>query len=292
MLTAKNEIISGIYTEFLSYESNSDLNIIIFPGNPGIASLYIELAQILIQKLNGKVNLYSISYAGFTKQKPEKKYSLQEELDHKVKVVNYLKSNWSKKSKVVILGHSIGGWLGKELIKQMKEDINPKLFLLFPFISKSENPMQVNFSQFLANPNYTRLALGSYRIFRKIPTGIILSMIKLLYSHASEKARELILEYFISENHILESIFYLANNEFESLSEDVDVSFFQTHKDSTILFYCADDMWASLSQLENLKTNVIGIKSETLPFVTHDFCVNPNQCEIVAEKIVSYLQLV
>lgn len=290
MLTARNEIISGIYTEFLSYESNSDLNIIIFPGNPGIAALYVDLASILIKKLNGNVNIYSISYAGFTKQKSEKKYTLQEELDHKIKVINFLKTNWSKKSRIVILGHSIGGWLGKELIKQMKEELNPVLFLLFPFISKSENPMQVSFSQFLANPNYTRLALGSYRIFRKFPNAIILSMIKLLYSHASEKARELILEYFISEKHILESIFYLANNEFESLSEDLDMSFFQTHTDSTILFYCADDMWASLSQLENLKSNVKGIKSETIPLVTHDFCVNSEQCEIVADRIVSYLK--
>lgn len=290
MLIARNEIISGIYTEFLSYESNSDLNIIIFPGNPGIAALYVDLASILIKKLNGNVNIYSISYAGFTKQKSEKKYTLQEELDHKIKVINFLKTNWSKKSRIVILGHSIGGWLGKELIKQMKEELNPVLFLLFPFISKSENPMQVSFSQFLANPNYTRLALGSYRIFRKIPNAIILSMIKLLYSHASEKARELILEYFISEKHILESIFYLANNEFESLSEDLDISFFQTHTDSTILFYCADDMWASLSQLENLKSNVKGIKSETIPLVTHDFCVNSEQCEIVADRIVSYLK--
>lgn len=290
MLIARNEFISGIYTEFLSYESNSDLNIIIFPGNPGIAALYVDLANILIKKLNGNVNIYSISYAGFTKQKSEKKYTLQEELDHKIKVINFLKTNWSKKSRIVILGHSIGGWLGKELIKQMKEELNPVLFLLFPFISKSENPMQVSFSQFLANPNYTRLALGSYRIFRKIPNAIILSMIKLLYSHASEKARELILEYFISEKHILESIFYLANNEFESLSEDLDMSFFQTHTDSTILFYCADDMWASLSQLENLKSNVKGIKSETIPLVTHDFCVNSEQCEIVADRIVSYLK--
>lgn len=290
MLTARNEIISGIYTEFLSYESNSDLNIIIFPGNPGIAALYVDLASILIKKLNGNVNIYSISYAGFTKQKSEKKYTLQEELDHKIKVINFLKTNWSKKSRIVILGHSIGGWLGKELIKQMKEELNPVLFLLFPFISKSENPMQVSFSQFLANPNYTRLALGSYRIFRKFPNAIILSMIKLLYSHASEKARELILEYFISEKHILESIFYLANNEFESLSADLDMSFFQTHTDSTILFYCADDMWASLSQLENLKSNVKGIKSETIPLVTHDFCVNSEQCEIVADRIVSYLK--
>lgn len=45
MLTAKNEIILGIYTEYLSYESSSDLNIIVthdFCVNPDQCEIVAE----------------------------------------------------------------------------------------------------------------------------------------------------------------------------------------------------------------------------------------------------------
>lgn len=290
MLNTKQEIISGIPTDIFSYESNSNLHILIFPGNPGIGAFYLEFAKFLIQKTNSKVNLYIISYAGFTKEKPQKNYSLQEELDHKINVINHLKSNWKKKSRVVFIGHSIGAWLAKELTKVFRKELKPTTFLLFPFLAKSNSKQQSGFAQFVANEKYIRLLLGSYRIFRKLPSSIILSITKLLYSHASETAIEIIQEYFLSKNHIVESVFYLGNTEFQTLTEDLDLGFFQSNVKSTILFYCADDVWAPTSQLDFLKSNIPSIQSEFLPLITHDFCVNHDQCEIVASKVMEYLR--
>lgn len=52
MLTAKNEIISGIYTEYLSYESSSDLNIIThdFCVNP-------DQCEIVAEKIVNYLNI-------------------------------------------------------------------------------------------------------------------------------------------------------------------------------------------------------------------------------------------
>ncbi len=217
------------------------------------------------------------------------KYNLQEELDHKIKLIQELQKTWKKNSKVIILAHSIGSWIAKEIVKKLSPNFQPIVFMLFPFIAKSDNGLQVNFSHFLANRNYTKLALGSYKLFRKLPLSMIDSIIKLLYSHAGEKARSMIIDFFISENHILESIFFLANNEFEILTEEIDLDYFKSHTEKTILFYCQDDMWASVSQLETIKKEIPGISSELIPFVTHDFCVNTEQCQLVAEKIVEQL---
>lgn len=289
MLNTKQEIISGIATDIFSYESNSKLNIVILPGNPGIAPLYTDFANHLIQKTNSNVNIYMISYAGFTQQNPQKHFSIREELDHKITVINHLKSNWGKDSRVVFIGHSIGAWLAKELTKVFRKELKPTTFLLFPFLAKSNSKQQSGFAQFVANEKYIRLLLGSYRIFRKLPSSIILSITKLLYSHASEAAIEIIQEYFLSKNHIVESVFYLGNTEFQTLTEDLDINFFQSNTKSTILFYCAGDVWAPTSQLDFLKSNIPSIQSEFLPLITHDFCVNHDQCELVASKVMEYL---
>lgn len=289
MLNTKQEIISGIATDIFSYESNSKLNIVILPGNPGIAPLYTDLANHLIQKTNSNVNIYMISYAGFTQQNPQKHFSIREELDHKITVINHLKSNWGKDSRVVFIGHSIGAWLAKELTKVFRNELKPTTFLLFPFLAKSNGKRQSGFAQFIANENHVKLLLGSYRIFRKLPTSMILSIVKLLYSHASENTIRILEEYFLTKKNIFANIFFLADTEFQTLTEDLDLDFFKSNLKSTVLFYCTDDLWAPLSQLEFLKSKFPSIKSEVLALISHDFCVNDDQCELVASKVMEYL---
>ncbi|HMV45101.1 MAG TPA: hypothetical protein PK079_15975 [Leptospiraceae bacterium] len=285
MFTSEIKNITGIHTEILTYRSTSNIQILILPGNPGIGSLYIDLGKILYEKFNGQLNLYLISYAGFTKKKSEKKYTLKEELDHKINLIQELKKEWHPDSKVLIVGHSIGAWLAKEIYKELGNTMNISLYMLFPFLAKSDNPMQVNFSKFLANPNHTGMSINAYKLITKLPASIFLSLAKLLYSHASENTFQLITDYFLLENHIIENIFYLANNEFETLTEDFDLEFFQAYPKNINLYYCPDDMWAPLSQIETIKQNTKEVNAEILNTHTHDFCVSLYQCEIIAEKI-------
>ena len=289
MLIIKEELISGIHTEMITYETKSNLRIIIIPGNPGIASFYSEFANQIIQRTNGNCSIYIISYAGFTKRQPDRKYSLSEEFEHKVAVVNHLITKWSKKSKVVFIGHSIGAWITKELVKKFQKELKPIAFLLFPFIAKSEIKIQEKFSKLIENKKQNQFILGSYKIFRKLPHSMITPLIKILYSHVSENANDIIQEYFLSKNHIPESIFYLGKTEFNTLSHNVDLDYLKSHKKSNILFYCHDDIWAPISQLEFIQDNIKEIRSEIFPLITHDFCVNTDQSKIIADKVLEYL---
>jgi hypothetical protein len=125
-----------------------------------------------------------------------------------------------------------GAILTTKLLYKLSPSFRPIVFKLFPFIAKSDNCLQVNFSQFLANRNYTRIALGSYRISRKLPISIIDSIIKLLYSHTGEKARSIITDYFSS---------------------------------------IAKRISGHLSLMKQIKQMNPEISREPIPFVTHDF---------------------
>ncbi len=291
MLTEKQEIIGGINTDIFSHEIKSNLHIFILPGNPGISAFYTDFANQLIKNLNGKVNLYIISYAGFTKSKPEKNYSLQEELTHKVETINHFKTKfkWSKKSQIVFIGHSVGGWLTKELTKKFQTEFKTTTFLLFPFFTKSREETQISYEKLLNNTKYIKLSLGLYRIIKKIPEPMILSLTKLLYTHASDNAIKIILQFFITIKHIPESILYLAKSEFHTFTEEIDIDFFKKYHKSTHVFYCSDDLWAPLSQLKILNEKIPTLKTELIPLITHDFCVNTEQSKIVANKILEHL---
>lgn len=287
MLTKSYEIISGIHTDIISHYSKSELQILIFPGNPGITDFYRNFAEEIIRSL-GDCSIYIIGYAGFSEKKPERHYTLQDELEHKISVIDHLRKKWPPNSRTVILGHSIGSWIGMEIVKKFTNELNITLFLLFPFIARSDNEIQENFSKMAGRKRYFQFLLTGYKIFQKLPQSLTVSILKFLYSHASEDALKIIQKFFLEKNHIPENIRYLANSEFHTLPYELEMDFFQSRKNSVILFYCHKDIWAPVSQLELIRTQIPEIKGEILPLMTHDFCVNTDQCRILAERIGNF----
>lgn len=290
MLTEKEENISGINTDIISYCSESKTKILIFPGNPGIADLYKNFAELIIEAMGGNCCIYIIGYAGFTKKKPERHYTIQEETEHKAEVIHQLRKNWAPDSRIFILGHSIGSWIGMEVVKKFRKEMKIALILLFPFIAKSDNEIQKKFAGFSEKKRYYQFLLAGYKVFRKLLGTMLSPMIKFFYSYASEYALEIISEFFLERSHIPENIFYLANSEFHTLSYELDMDFFESEKKSVILFYCHEDMWAPVSQMEQLRNQIPDIRTEVLPLITHDFCVNSDQCRTVAQKVCESVQ--
>ncbi|HNF26948.1 MAG TPA: hypothetical protein PKV80_20910, partial [Leptospiraceae bacterium] len=164
------------------------------------------------------------------------------------------------------------------------------LILLFPFIAKSDNEIQKKFAGFSEKKRYYQFLLAGYKVFRKLPGTMLSPMIKFFYSYASEYALEIISEFFLERSHIPENIFYLANSEFHTLSYELDMDFFESEKKSVVLFYCHEDMWAPVSQMEQLRNQIPDIRTEVLPLITHDFCVNSDQCRTVAQKVCESVQ--
>jgi dienelactone hydrolase len=107
----------------ISSTSSNKLHIIIFPGNPGVASFYTPFADALYsyfskKELSDRIFITVVGHVSHSTESASsssfsKIHSLQDQLRYKIKyIADILKSNDS--IQVVLIGHSVGAWLAVE----------------------------------------------------------------------------------------------------------------------------------------------------------------------------------
>jgi hypothetical protein len=290
MFVFHHERIDSIPTDIWTKEGSELLQIILIPGNPGVASFYLEFANILSEFLKIPATFHCISYAGFNQDFHGKLYSLTEEIEHKKSVYHFLKKSWKPKTKVWIIGHSIGGYIGIELLKEVQKDYESKLVQLFPFLRVGTNPKLLQLKDFLENSIYVKLTRISHKLIRKIPPKIIDSLIPMIYPQGSDSAKNVILEYLHSKEHILDSCIYLSQTEFKILPNELPWDSISKYSNDIVWFYCLDDIYAPISQWEEIKDKVVHFQGSVISNVNHDFCTNTEQCKLVSEEIVKWIE--
>ena len=106
--------------------SSSPLTFIIIPGNPSIAELYKEFAELFIKKYKYPVIISSLA------SNTSKNYSLEKAIKLKQNFFEYL-FNINPKGKYIVLCHSIGNYIflkSLQKIKDTKQVIS--IYCLFP----------------------------------------------------------------------------------------------------------------------------------------------------------------
>lgn len=125
-----NEPGSCVYhTEPSQDTLNGNLPILIFiPGNPGLVDYY-QTYLGLVQRRFPKLDIWCISHAGFStahdgvRQKVETYYNLEDQVEHKFRIVRDLiskKRNPTQNVSLYFLSHSVGSWILQRLIKKLE----------------------------------------------------------------------------------------------------------------------------------------------------------------------------
>lgn len=280
----------GTKTKVYSYPGNADTHILILPGNPGVGVLYQDFAEKIYLKFEKTANVHILTYAGFELEETNSYCDLYSQLNHKIEIFQLLSSTWNSNARIILVGHSIGAWITIEMHKKLKSNFQMELHLLFPFIAKSNTKIQDQIAGFFTNENYTKLANMMYRFLGKLPAQAISILLLVFYSHASEKSRTIITDYLQKNKRFFEHVFNLAKDEFNKLNDDIDFDYFLENSKSIFLYYCSNDLWAPLNQLEILQKKVPDLNGIIIPMITHDFCVNQEQSELVALKVIENIR--
>lgn len=83
------------------------------PGNPGILEYY-EQFLTLVQDRNPTWAVLAVSHAGLAPEAlPGKVFDLQEQIDHKIQVINRFTS---AETDLVIMGHSVGAYMVQQVV--------------------------------------------------------------------------------------------------------------------------------------------------------------------------------
>lgn len=129
--------------------------LLFIPGNPGVVDYYTPYLDTIYhsRECAGSVEILAVGHRGHTaleetseeergaSHKWQKEgTSLQAQVRHKVEVVKAIRKAYPRSDrdddedvKIIIVGHSVGAWIGLRVLEEMGDDIDG-LQLLFPTV--------------------------------------------------------------------------------------------------------------------------------------------------------------
>lgn len=180
--------------------------LLFIPGNPGLSSFYIDFLHTIYTALSSSsVEILSVSHRGHAPLpsigrnpiwgenstnafQAAKGYgcSLTDQLRHKIAVLDAVNRAYNpqgfeqRKTKVVLVGHSIGAWIATEVMKARPESVDG-MHLLFPtlaWIGRTGNARKLGM---LVNGVTTRFVLPlPLLVFSLIPLWMLVLVIRVV----------------------------------------------------------------------------------------------------------------
>lgn len=243
--------------------------IIMFTGNPGVASFYYEFCEKLYEAF--KIPVWVVSLAGH--EIPPNDSSLMPNINNNTHLYDLNGQIKSKKElfrrfvpegcKVHLLGHSVGGFMALELLKD--DDVADKVqhsYLLFPVL---ENITETKNGRFLNAVIFKILwlvyfAAGFFLMLPHFLKVLLLSIYaKIVGMRLTPSNRKAIIS--LINPTVLQSVFDLAKDEMIVI-KGLEVDLIKKRKDKILVYYSDHDGWAPVSHYENLVRAVPGVEAE------------------------------
>ncbi|KAI0062556.1 hypothetical protein BV25DRAFT_1870311 [Artomyces pyxidatus] len=225
-------------------ESTPDTVILFLPGNPGLLGFYIPfLTAIHAATSSSSLSIIAHGYLGLQScfggdsNRPDvPTIQLPAQIEAKLEVVDALRLAYGPKTKILLVGHSLGTWMALQILKA-RPDVAAGAFLLFPTVSDmGGTPNGKRFSH-LFRPPLPRIISHLSVLVRSLP----LRILSVLFPGWPD-AQLLVLRTLLRSPSAIYTVLTLANNEIETIRE-LDVAVLDQHVEHLWLYFAEDDDW-------------------------------------------------
>lgn len=263
--------------------NNTKPLLVLIPGNPGFIEYYTEYLDLL-SDLTG-FEILGISHAGFCTDDPTSKiYSLEDQIQHKVDVLNeYVEGD----RPVYIMGHSVGSWIMQRIVDRTKFNYKFIGFITPTIVDIHKSTKGSVLHPIVSNMSWFYKFVGTVsKALNCLPNSIITYLINSFINTEFQGAKD-ITNQFISNYQFVEQSLGLATEEMLRIQSDWEYQnkFFNDHKSvNKWIFFTSPDHWvndetqANLEKLLKDDKRVLLDRNNTL---RHSFCIS--QSELFAE---------
>ncbi|KAF7725788.1 hypothetical protein EC973_009405 [Apophysomyces ossiformis] len=227
------------------------------PGNPGIVTYYKEFLEEIYQKSARSLEIYGVSHLGhsigahaLTSQNPDKCYSLQEQIDHKINCLDLLKEMNPSDTQFILMGHSAGAYISTEVLKERQNHGITRLIALFPTLREiALTPNGIKISR-LVSVVPTFLLSGAAHVVSLIPNYIRESLLGIVTGQSGDSLN--ITAHELLHGIVIKNVLHMAAYEMEMIKE-LDYDFYNAHVNKFIIYYSKNDGWAPLDHYNHIK---------------------------------------
>ncbi|EGU12952.1 hypothetical protein RTG_00993 [Rhodotorula toruloides ATCC 204091] len=237
--------------ERIAADKPARLFILFIPGNPGLVSYYRDFLTSLRDALPLDLRDYTEMAAlghlrhtpGYKEEqgyRPQDQATLDEQVDAKISFVEELareyKLGQEGSPKLVILGHSIGSWIGMQVLKRVPQHVFA-LHMLFPTIShmaQTPNGKRLSplFSSWALRPVFYSTSALSY-----LPTGLSSRLVSLLTGQSGSGAQTT--TQLVSSPETVVAALVMARNELAQVTE-LDREALREHGGKVWIYWAAE----------------------------------------------------
>ncbi|KAF8973573.1 hypothetical protein BDZ97DRAFT_1775751 [Flammula alnicola] len=262
------------------------------PGNPGLVDFYRPfLSEIHANQASSNFAVIAkahldhypgIQNKGDARYRPEESLTIQ--VQSSLELLGAITSFYTKKLRIIIVGHSVGSWISLQVLKALPDAITA-VFLLFPTISNIGDTPNGRLLSPIFLP-LSRSILSSLSILAKHLPDRVLSIL-----HSGWPAHQLrVLQEFISSRGSVMASLSMAHEEMKAILA-LDTILLENHKDKLYFYYAELDGWVGKERETLLQTFDPSKHSTRIMHGTsgipHAFCINHG--EILAKHCCEWL---
>lgn len=267
--------------------------VVLIPGNPGFVNLYAAFAAVLSAGLQAHVII--VGYAGHVSRSTAgyssfaRAPSLEEQVAHfSDQVFPIADDALDKKLPLVVVGHSIGGWIAIQVARALGRANRVPSFViaLMPFLQNNYDVRSfeakrrlLTYAPFLI-PMTCMLAALIARAPRWLMDKFVLRSAP---PGADTPTRAIIRDELLCYGGI-NNYLGLARTEFERLRDPFDWEMAAKASGDLRLLYTPDDEWAPVALIE--RARAAGLQADLLHGVSHAFVTVPSDTELVATWVI------
>ncbi|XP_069182433.1 lipid droplet-associated hydrolase-like [Procambarus clarkii] len=269
-VTRHEILVRGKPTEVLSLGQSLNENpenvILIIPGNPGVASYYINFMQTIYASLKDTHSVWTISHAGHCHTShisawPDNNhvYDLEEQIHHKIA---FIQDHIPQQANVTLIGHSIGCQIILKILKYFESNSEVTVvrsFLLFPTVERMKSTP--NGKCFWPMLNYLRwFIIFLTACLCVLPVKAREKMLRCYFRgrKVADCSVQATIQLFSPK--VIQNVLWMAYNELVQVCE-VDAETINKHKDKIVFYYGATDGWCPQVYRDELKLKVEGVNA-------------------------------
>ncbi|KAF9581983.1 hypothetical protein BGW38_000812 [Lunasporangiospora selenospora] len=198
--------------------------------------------------------------AGSHVSEPSRLYSLQEQVECKIAIMDKLFEIYPKGTRFILAGHSMGSWLALQVLKARPNHGIERLFELFPTIHHIAETPNGRKMKSLFKP-VTRSILGgavsTLRFIFSAPP-VFQAIIGAFTGQDGEMSK--VTSEQLLHSSVVKNCLYLAGQEMEQIKE-MDISLLKEHASKFVFYYGKTDEWSPIENYYEMQELFPEIKS-------------------------------
>ncbi|OJJ48257.1 hypothetical protein ASPZODRAFT_130216 [Penicilliopsis zonata CBS 506.65] len=281
-----------ISSEVFFSNSTTDTSVFFIPGNPGLVEYYHLFLSLLSSQLQDACSIYGCSLGGFIER--TRLYSLEEQIGYVEGCLEkFIASRGAKKTKVILIGHSVGSYIAMEIIRRHHEkntaeknnnDISFEIIggtMLFPTVMEiADSPSGRKLTSLLFIPKLPSLANFLSRVLTSLLPAPLLRWTVQRVTGMPEPALQTTLSFLRSRQGV-EQALYMAADEMKTITTDkwTDEIWGIQGPIELFFYFGRDDHWVAEETREKIMQSrgrhddgpTMVVCEEGLP---HAFCIS------------------